>query len=182
MNNLPLFLENEAYLVWDELSSTDKADPDAVKATLKSAFSTTPAASFQKFRARTLRTDESVEGYAADLKKLLFGAGQKVASDGKDCVVIEQFVAGLAWEFHRKLRINCSMEYLTVLSMSVACGARRVRRVRKSRLALRLLAPNAAGMFYVFVVIRLDIFPAIVPQTGVLAAAEVMAMVVGGQL
>ena len=138
MNNLPLFLENEAYLVWDELSSTDKADPDAVKATLKSAFSTTPAASFQKFRARTLRTDESVEGYAADLKKLLVGAGQKVASDGKDRVVIEQFVAGLPWEFQRQLRINCSME-------SVSDCIEYVRRLRSAEGTSRPKEPVGAA-------------------------------------
>ena len=37
MSNLPLFLEGEAYTVWDELSSATKKKPNDVKAALTAA-------------------------------------------------------------------------------------------------------------------------------------------------
>ena len=67
--NLSLYLEGEAYVVQGELSADRKKDPTEVKSALRSAFRCTAAQSFQMFRARTLHVDESMEGYAADLKK-----------------------------------------------------------------------------------------------------------------
>ena len=106
MENLPLFLESEAFLVWDELSDEDKKKPAEVKAALQSAFSLSPAQAYQKFVSRTLHAGESVDAYAADLKKLLKASGEKVADDGKNRVVIEQFIGGLPREYGKQLRTN----------------------------------------------------------------------------
>ena len=47
-----------------------------------------------------------MDGYAADLKRLLVASGQTVASDGKNRVVIEQFIAGLPRDYARQLRVS----------------------------------------------------------------------------
>ena len=67
--NLPLFLEDETFLVWDELSDDDKKDRAKVYAAMQAAFSLSPAEAYERFMARTLRMVESVDAYAADLKK-----------------------------------------------------------------------------------------------------------------
>ena len=59
--NLPLFLEDEAFLVWDELSDEDKKDRAKVYAAMQAAFSLSPAEAYELFTARTLRMDESVD-------------------------------------------------------------------------------------------------------------------------
>ena len=86
--NLPLFLDDEAFLVWDELSDDDKKDRAKVFAAMQAAFSLSPAEAYERFTARTLRMDESVDSYAADLKKLLGQSGHTVASDGKDRILV----------------------------------------------------------------------------------------------
>ena len=109
MANLPLFLEGEAFTVWNELSSSDKKDLKKVKEALKAAFGMTPAQAYRAFVSRSLRGGESVDNYAADLKRLLAMSGQAVAADGKNPIVIEQFVAGLPREFSKQLRMNGKM-------------------------------------------------------------------------
>lgn len=60
--NLPLFLDREAYIVWQDLSDTDKGDPARVKETLEGAFSLTPAQVYRSFAQRRLHVEESVDG------------------------------------------------------------------------------------------------------------------------
>ena len=105
--NLPLFLDDEAFLVWDELSDDDKKDRAKVFAAMQAAFSLSPAEAYERFTARTLRMDESVDSYAADLKKLLGQSGHTVASDGKDRILVEQFIVGLPSQYAREVRMNC---------------------------------------------------------------------------
>ena len=83
MANFPLFLAGEAFTVWSELSDADMKDPEKVKAALSAAFSLTPAQACSALVSRTLGGGESVDGYTADLKRLLVVSGQTVASDGK---------------------------------------------------------------------------------------------------
>ena len=105
--NLPLFLEDEAFLVWDELSDDDKKDRAKVYAAMQAAFSLSPAEAYERFTARTLRMDESVDSYAADLKTILGQLGHTVASDGKDRILVEQFIVGLPSQYAREVRMNC---------------------------------------------------------------------------
>ena len=58
-DNMPLFLEDEAFTVWSEISDSDKKDPDKVKEHLSAAFDVTPAAAYRMFCTRTLRAGES---------------------------------------------------------------------------------------------------------------------------
>ena len=58
---LPLFLDGEAYIVWDELSDADKKDLGKIKEALVAAFTMTAAQAYQAFAGRRLRTEESVD-------------------------------------------------------------------------------------------------------------------------
>ena len=51
--------------------------------------------------------DESVDSYAADLKKLLGQSGHTVASDGKDRILVELFIVGLPGQYAHEVRMNC---------------------------------------------------------------------------
>ena len=102
--NLPLFLEGDAFLVWDELSDDDKKSAAVVKQTLQDAFTLSPGQAYREFVSRTLGATESVDAYAADLRRLLAAAGQ--TADGKSPVLIEQFLRGLPTDYARQLRTN----------------------------------------------------------------------------
>ena len=68
-DNMLLFLEDEAFTVWSEISDSDKKDPDKVKEHLSAAFDVISAAAYRMFGMRALRAGESIDNYAADLKK-----------------------------------------------------------------------------------------------------------------
>jgi len=63
LKNLPLYLDGEAFLVWDELSTDEKKSQAAVKGRLQEAFSITPAQAYHQFINRTLLVGESVDAY-----------------------------------------------------------------------------------------------------------------------
>ena len=94
MKHLPLFVDSDAFLLYDGLSDTDKADPDVVSDKLSSAFAVTKSQAYGLFVQRKLKPDESVGAYVADLQRLLGLSGHS-ATDDEDTVVIEQFINGL---------------------------------------------------------------------------------------
>ena len=104
MANLPLFLEGDAFLVWDELSSDEKKDMEVVQRKLMEAFTLSSGQAYSDFVNRTLGIGESIDVYAADLRRLLTAAGMK--ADGKSPVLIEQFIRGLPSDWARQLRTN----------------------------------------------------------------------------
>jgi len=110
MQNLPLFLEDEAFTVWSEMTTADKKVPKKVKDQLQDAFGLTAAQAYRLFGKRVLNHGEAIDTYAADLKKLLKLSGQEVGADGKNRVVIEQFISGLPSDFARQLRMSSKTE------------------------------------------------------------------------
>ena len=104
MANLPLFLEGDAFLVWNELSSDEKKDMDVVRKKLMEAFTLSSGQAYSDFVNKTLGIGESIDVYAADLRRLLTAAGMK--ADGKSPVLIEQFIRGLPSDWARQLRTN----------------------------------------------------------------------------
>jgi len=108
LQNLPLFLDGEAYLVWDQLPEHEKKDLNKVKAALDAAFTISKSQAYRLFSSRQLRSDESVDAYAADLRRLLMLSGQHV--DDANVVVIEQFLQGLPKEFAKQVRMHASLE------------------------------------------------------------------------
>jgi len=104
--NLPLFLEGEAFSIWSELSSDDQKDPSIVRTRMIEAFGITAAQAYRQFAQRCLRANEAIENYAAGLKRLLVLSGLTVSDDGKNRVLIEQFITGLPADFARQLRLS----------------------------------------------------------------------------
>ena len=51
-----------------------------------------------------------MDRYTADRKRLLKMSGQDVAADGRNCVVIEQFLSGLPTEYARQARTNADTD------------------------------------------------------------------------
>ena len=72
---LPLFLRGPAFAVFKELSEEDKETFKNVKENLAAAFGLNPVAAFQQFRNRVLGPGESVDAFAADLRRLLVATG-----------------------------------------------------------------------------------------------------------
>ena len=108
MAHMPLMLDKAAYLVFDELSDNDKKDADKVKKALEIAFAPSAGESYRRFVACKMRVEESVDGYVADLKRLLTMSGHNVAADDKDPMLMKQFVSGLPANFAREVRIQCA--------------------------------------------------------------------------
>ena len=105
MAKLPLLLDGAAYTVVDQLSADDKKDPAKVKEALETAFSPSPAEAYHLFVARRLLLDEPVDAYVADLRRLLELSKHAISGDGKDPVLIEQFLSGLPTEVGKTLRL-----------------------------------------------------------------------------
>ena len=77
---------------------------------MEAAFSVTAAQAYRAFRKRKLHGEESVDRYTADWKRLLKISGQDVAADGKNRVVIEQFLSGLPTVYARQARTNAETD------------------------------------------------------------------------
>ena len=92
IQHLLLFLDGDAFLVFRRMSDADKKKPDAVKARLQEAFAVSRAQAYELFKTRTLRVDESIDAYAADLQRLLALSGHESAGDAdKDPVLWSSF-------------------------------------------------------------------------------------------
>ena len=116
MNHLPLYLSGDAFSVWSEMSESDQMNEETVKERLQKSFSMLPGEAYAQFGRRHKRMDETVDAYLSDLRRLLRIAGHKVADDGKDPMLIEQFLAGLPAQYAGQLRLSmaASVEGLTV--------------------------------------------------------------------
>jgi hypothetical protein len=87
---VPMFLQGSAFAVYDQLSDEQKASYGEIRKSLLQAYSLTPYEAYEKFKERRLRTDESADGYLADLKGLMSNMG---TSD--NAMLCCQFVGGL---------------------------------------------------------------------------------------
>ncbi|EER19045.1 hypothetical protein Pmar_PMAR007993, partial [Perkinsus marinus ATCC 50983] len=68
---LPLFLEDAAWSVYDQLPKSDKSDINCLIKKLTAAFSPTPADAFIAFQSRRFVQGESIDNYVSDLKRYL---------------------------------------------------------------------------------------------------------------
>ena len=138
MANLPLYLEGEAFTVWNEMAAADKKKPADVKAKLTAAFGMAPDQAYSMFTSRILRGDESVDNFAADLKRLLTLSGEQVDADGKNKIVIGQFLSGLPSQFAKELRMSGKTDTID------DC----VEYVRRLRSVERSMKPGVAAVSY----------------------------------
>ena len=122
MARLPLFLEGDAYLVFSRMPEADRKDKEKVRATMIKSFNVSKSEAYSKFKCRQLRQDESVDAFAADLRRLLSLAGHNDEGD-KDAVVIEQMLAGVPVEVSQQVRLSFAGKDLTVSGCSDAVRA-----------------------------------------------------------
>ncbi|XP_065196213.1 uncharacterized protein LOC135827687 [Sycon ciliatum] len=111
---LPMFLEGQAFVVWNQLRDRDKKDDKTIASALRSAFGLTPAQAYSQFVKRILRVDESVDVYVSDLRRLLATSGHMETYDGRDPLLLEQFLAGLPPDFALQLRMQLAINDLTL--------------------------------------------------------------------
>ena len=135
MKRLPLFLEGDAFLVYSNLSNTDKQDSGAVQAAMNKSFGMAKSAAYEQFTSRSLRPDESVEAYVADLSRLLTLSGHKDGGD-TDPVIIAQVLAGLPQDVSQQVRLAFAGKDIKV---SGCCDAVR------ALLAVKKSAPSVSA-------------------------------------
>ena len=104
MARLPLLLDGAAFVVVDQMSDDDRKDPKKVKAALETPFAPSAAEAYHLFVGRRLALEEDI--FVPDLQRLLKLSKHTLAADGKDPVLIEQFLSGLQAEFIRTLRLE----------------------------------------------------------------------------
>lgn len=102
---VPLRLTGGAFAVYQQLSDSEKKDIEKVKSALYAAFAVDQFAAYELFMARRLKSDEVVDVYLADLRRLssLFGG---VSDTALSCA----FVAGLPDTVRHLLRAGTRLE------------------------------------------------------------------------
>lgn len=105
---IPLFLENAAFQVYNELSDSDKADVNAIKSALIDAFALNSFQAYERFTKRVW-CDEPVDVFVTDLRKLARLAG--VLSDR---LLLNAFIVGLPAVVSRELRAVTKIESLAL--------------------------------------------------------------------
>ena len=143
MSKLPLLLDGAAYTVVDQLPSADKKKPDKVKAALETAFFPSPAEAYHLFVARRVLLDEPVDSYVADLQRLLTLSQHRVADNGKDPVLIEQFLSGLPAEIGKTLRLAHAADEHTISQL-----VSKARTMQASNGVARAAAATTAMLCY----------------------------------
>ncbi|XP_065185766.1 uncharacterized protein LOC135816500 [Sycon ciliatum] len=106
MAQLPLFLEQDAFLVFSRMKSDDKKKPDAVQKKMEEAFCMTKSEAYRRFKARRMRQEESPDAYVADLQRLASLAGDASPGDDKNHSVVEQFLDGLPHAWAKQVRLS----------------------------------------------------------------------------
>lgn len=97
---IPLFLEGQAFMVYDHMDAQDQEDSTKIELALLSAFSIDAFQAYEQFRSR-IWENEPVDVFVADLIRLADLAGIK------DEVIIQRaFVTGLPNVVSRTLRVN----------------------------------------------------------------------------
>ena len=88
-------LDKAVYLVYDALSDNEKKDAQKVKKALEIAFAPSAAESYRRFVARKMQVKESVDGYVADLKRLLTMSDHNVVSSSSSSSSFYYFTRGV---------------------------------------------------------------------------------------
>ena len=114
---MPLFLDGDAFLVYNRLSDMEKKDCTVVKGKLSAAFIVTPSDVYRQFVACRLKPDKSVDTCVADLQRLLVLSGHTPGGD-TDAVVIEQFIACLSDGYAHQLRMAFAGKTLKISGCS----------------------------------------------------------------
>lgn len=96
---IPLYLEGDAFCVFDQLTDAEKEDADAIKKALRDAFGKNTFSAYDSFRQRSWTPDETVDAFLADLRRLA-----RLAGIHSDELIRCAFVCGLPADVSSRLR------------------------------------------------------------------------------
>lgn len=106
---IPLFLEGQAFSVYEQMKEKDQADATKIEAKLVDTFSMNRFAAYSTFSKRVWEQGEPVEVYLSDLKRL---AGLARIND--DELIRCAFVVGLPTDVSCHLRSSSKINDLTI--------------------------------------------------------------------
>ncbi len=90
---IPLFLEGQAFEVYQGLPESVKGSAKSLKQELVKAFGVSPFQAFETLKMRVLQPGEAPDAFAADLRRLAGLMG--CAAEATERLVVCQFVSGL---------------------------------------------------------------------------------------
>lgn len=96
---IPLYLEGDAFSVFDQLTDSDKEDADAIKKALRDAFGQNQFSAYDSFRQRSWTPGEAVDAFLADLRRLA-----RLAGIHSEELIRCAFVCGLPADVSSRLR------------------------------------------------------------------------------
>ena len=103
---LPLFLEGDAFAVYDELSEESKGSILKIEQALLNAFAQNRYSAYDTFRQRNWCPGEAVDVYMSDVRRLA-----RLAKIENDDVIRCAFICGLPSDVSAQLRISSTINY-----------------------------------------------------------------------
>ena len=102
---IPLYLEGDAFAVYDQMSDSDKKDEDRIEKVLLDAFGINLFSAYDLFRQRNYVPSESVDVYLSDLRRLA-GLADVLSENLIRCA----FICGLPSDVSCQLRAQVRIE------------------------------------------------------------------------
>ena len=122
---LPLFLEGDAFSVYDELSETSKDSSEKIKQALLNAFAQNQYSAYDSFRQRSWTPGEAVDVYMSDLRRRL----SRLSKIESDDVIRCAFIFGLPADVSSQLRVAA-----TINTMELSAVVEQARVLMSDRL------------------------------------------------
>ena len=131
---IPLYLEAEAFSVYNQLSAEDKDDENKIEQALLSAFACDLYKAYDSLRQRCLKDGESVDAFVADLRRLA-----RMAKVEHDQVIQSAFVCGLPYDVSNTLR---SSSGIATMDLSTIVSQARILMGNRSQSAVMIAGRN----------------------------------------
>lgn len=109
-NFLPLFLKDQAFIVYDALSAAQKGDYAQIKSSLLTAFCVDKFTAFEDFVNRRLKEGEPVDVFLSDLQRLARLVSAAAGEEWVKCA----FVAGLPDHVKTQLKAATVLDQMTL--------------------------------------------------------------------
>ena len=106
---IPLYLEGNAFEVFDQLEEDDKEDASKIEEALLNAFAQSNFDAYDAFRQRSWRTGEAVDVYLADLRRLA-----RLAEIENDILLLRAFVVGFPSDISNQLRAATDINVMSL--------------------------------------------------------------------
>ena len=123
---LPLYLDGQAFCVYDEMSDGDKEDADKIETTLRAAFEMDRYSAWEEFQRRRWSPGESADFFLADLRRLA-----KLALVDDEEAIRGAFVTGLPPDVSQRFRASARS---TTCKLSGLCEQARILLQQRMRI------------------------------------------------